>query len=507
MDKIIDGLKLNLLFNMRTGDPVIDMILSSLIAALISFIFSQWTTLIALISISKYRAWINNKMYSTIVIEGKQTFRSSPWSTNNYNLWGKRFDAIWDFINNETNYKGINNLKEMTCDTRDDDDDDDDDDKPKHKLDKEIYIVSDNSDAFPLTDTINVKVSFSNNSSASDKIIETCGLVDIIRLEIYSNVLSINELKAYIDNLTLKFLDKIEKQRNGKIFIYSLQSSKSSDDDKSNNNWMERPFRSTRNFDNLYFDGKQNLIEKIDFFINNKDWYEREGHPYTLGIGLSGKPGTGKTSIIKCLANKLKRHLIQIPLNKVKTESDFYKYYFESTYNRKNMTNTVDFEHKIIVLEDIDCMSDIILDRSIKKIDDMNHIAVPTVNNKSDVNNNKGSLFIEDKDKLTLSFILNLIDGLDENYGRILIITSNCYNKIDPALVRPGRIDLRIEMKKASLETIQNMYNHYYQEIIPDDSLAKIKDDTVSPAELVNYYRTTNSSTEFLTAVIEHCSE
>ena len=52
-------------------------------------------------------------------------------------------------------------------------------------------------------------------------------------------------------------------------------------------------------------------------------------------------------------------------------------------------------------------------------------------------------------DKLTVSFILNIIDGIQEHPGRILVITSNHYNKLDPALVRPGRIDVSLEMRKA----------------------------------------------------------
>ena len=58
---------------------------------------------------------------------------------------------------------------------------------------------------------------------------------------------------------------------------------------------------------------------------------------------------------------------------------------------------------------------------------------------------------------MSLSFILNIIDGLNENYGRILIITSNYYDKIDKALVRPGRIDIRVDMKNASIQTIKDI--------------------------------------------------
>lgn len=508
VEKILDSLKMNFLFNMRTGDPFIDMIISSLIAVGISIIFSQWNSISEYISLKKYVSCFNDRYYSTITIEGKRTFRNSSWNVRTNNIWGKRFDAIWDYINSESNYNGINRLKEMMDNT------DTDTCENKNKFDKDIYVVDANCRAFPLNNekTIYVKVTFSDNTGDSDKLIEMCGKVDTIRIEIYSRVLSIIDLKNYVDNLTLNYLKKIEGHRKDKIFIYTLHPSKSDDDGNNNNNWMERPFRSTRKFDNLYFDGKNDLIEKIDFFSNNKEWYEKEGHPYTLGIGLSGSPGTGKTSVIKCLANKLKRHLIQIPLNKVKNEEDFYRYYFESTYSRNNVTNSVDFENKIIVLEDIDCMSDIILDRSKKDTIDVSNNELDMleniVNAVSIVSDDKKSTSksqFKKEDKLTLSFILNLIDGLDENYGRILIITSNFYDKIDPALIRPGRIDLKIEMKKASIQTIKDMYYHYYNSKLPNKYISQLKDDCISPAELVNYYRTTSSSKQFLENIVKHC--
>ena len=56
-------------------------------------------------------------------------------------------------------------------------------------------------------------------------------------------------------------------------------------------------------------------------------------------------------------------------------------------------------------------------------------------------------------DKINLAFVLNLIDGIRETPGRIIIITSNYYNKLDAALIRPGRIDITLNMKNASCET------------------------------------------------------
>lgn len=519
VDKMTDFFKMNFLINMRTGNLFIDMIVSTIIMLGIPFIISQYNRISDTIyTTCKY--WVSTG-YSSIIIEGKRSFRNNSWSTRTNNIWSKRFDAIWDHINNHSDCNGINHMKELTA-FNDSYNDDNDNNKNKNKIDNDIYVVGNDCPSFPLNNekTIYAKITLYDNSTDSDKLIELCGKIDTIKIEIYSKILTIKQLKEYIDNLTYKYIDNIEKHRDGKIFIYSLQPT-IKDEEGESNVWMERPFRSTRKFDNLYFDGKNDLIDKIDFFVNNKEWYESEGHPYTMGIGLSGSPGTGKTSVIKCLANKLGRHLIQIPLNKVKNETDFYKYFFESTYNRNNSIGSIDFEKKIIVLEDIDCMSDIILDRSRKTVTDthdthdnsyndvemfeniMNVVSIASNDNKK-----SGVKYpFQKEEKLTLSFILNLIDGLDENYGRILIITSNFYDKIDPALIRPGRIDLKIEMKKASVQTINNMYLHYYKHEIPSKELLKLKDNVISPAELVNYYRTTKTSKEFINIIVNKCNQ
>ena len=71
--------------------------------------------------------------------------------------------------------------------------------------------------------------------------------------------------------------------------------------------------------------------------------------------------------------------------------------------------------------------------------------------------------FDHEDDKLTLSFILNVIDGIRETPGRIMIITSNFYEKLDKALIRPGRIDICLQMKLASREIIHCMFNHFYK--------------------------------------------
>ena len=98
---------------------------------------------------------------------------------------------------------------------------------------------------------------------------------------------------------------------------------------------------------------------------------------------------------------------------------------------------------------------------------------------------------------ITLSDILNLIDGINETSGRILILTSNHYEDLDPALIRPGRIDIHIKMDNCSKQMIQDIYTHYYKQDIDNSILNKIQDYKISPAKFTNLLFSSISSEEF----------
>ena len=112
------------------------------------------------------------------------------------------------------------------------------------------------------------------------------------------------------------------------------------------------------------------------------------------------------------------------------------------------------------------------------------------------------------EDPITLDDILNLWDGICETPGRIMVLTSNHYEELDPALKRPGRIDITLEMQKASREIIAEMHRHLFKQVIPDDVLARIPDREYSPAEIVNVYMNENNdSARFCERLVSKISE
>jgi ATP-dependent 26S proteasome regulatory subunit len=103
---------------------------------------------------------------------------------------------------------------------------------------------------------------------------------------------------------------------------------------------------------------------------------------------------------------------------------------------------------------------------------------------------------------ITLDDILNLWDGIRETPGRILIISSNHYNKLDPALIRPGRIDITHELSNASHNTISELYFHLFNTNIDKTQFKKIKEYFYSPAELINIYVSHKNEEDFVKIIV-----
>jgi chaperone BCS1 len=177
----------------------------------------------------------------------------------------------------------------------------------------------------------------------------------------------------------------------------------------------------------------------------------------------------------------------------IMTKQKLDEFLYETKYNTKN---SIGFDKKIIIIEDIDCMSDVVYKRdkktktSKKPVETKNVLenALTQIIETNSETKSLDSFKTSQTDPITLDDILNLWDGIKETPGRILGISSNHYEKLDPALTRPGRIDISLKLDNCSREIIREMYQHYYHIEMEDEVLQKIKQNFYSPAEIVNCY-------------------
>ncbi|KAG7377165.1 hypothetical protein PHYBOEH_001086 [Phytophthora boehmeriae] len=227
-----------------------------------------------------------------------------------------------------------------------------------------------------------------------------------------------------------------------------------------------------KTFDNLFFQEKEQVMQLLDNFASKSGKFAIKGFPYKLGLLLHGPPGTGKTSLIKAVAQYTKRHIVTISLGKIQTNQQLLDALFEMKFPVQGLDSPVEmsFEDVVFVMEDIDCASSIVnardtSDTKPSKADRM-MASQKKAKEEDDEDGMAGMIgpMLKPKsteDKLNLSGLLNVLDGVIDCPGRIVIMTTNHPEKLDPALVRPGRVNKKLMLGHMGSKEVQQMLEYY----------------------------------------------
>lgn len=309
------------------------------------------------------------------------------------------------------------------------------------------------------------------------------GQVETIYFKLFCYDHDVQYLQAFIDRCNLDYERRIANKLGNFLYYFDMMTASKSRKNIQNNLpsthliYTKHKFHTTRSFDNVFFEQRQKVKKHVDFFLNRRDWYEEKGIPYTLGFMFHGEPGCGKTSTVKAIANTARRHIINIQLSEIKTKGQLRHLFFNDEIHVHNgaVTEryTIPLHERLYVIEDIDAMGDSVLKREFKHptVKEVKKTGDPWLDQEEDLN-----------EPIDLSFLLNLLDGTLESSGRILAISSNFPERIDKALIRPGRIDMIIKFKKCNREILNEMVTSFY------DNAVTLDDDSLeykwSPAEV-----------------------
>ncbi|KAK3410115.1 hypothetical protein EUGRSUZ_J02147 [Eucalyptus grandis] len=212
--------------------------------------------------------------------------------------------------------------------------------------------------------------------------------------------------------------------------------------------WSHVAFEHPATFDTLAMEPnkKSEIMNDLLRFRRGKEYYERIGKAWKRGYLLYGPPGTGKSTMIAAMANFLNYDVYDLELTTVKDNTELRKLLIETSAK------------SIIVIEDIDCSLDLTGQRKTKKQekDEDEEKADPVKRMVKGGDESKDS-------KVTLSGLLNFIDGLWSACGgeRIIVFTTNYVEKLDPALIRRGRMDKHIEMSYCCYESFKVLVRNY----------------------------------------------
>lgn len=179
--------------------------------------------------------------------------------------------------------------------------------------------------------------------------------------------------------------------------------------------------RPARSIDTVILPGDtaQTVVADAAHFVTSREWYAERGVPWRRGYLFSGSPGTGKTSLIMAVASELGYDVVIPTL----AQSD-------QEFARAMACLT---SRDIVVFEDIDCL----FDRRAKSANgEQRHV--------------------------TFSGFLNAMDGFIAPDGLLVFLTTNHPERLDPALLRPGRCDVRIEFGPATADQAARMFARFY---------------------------------------------
>ncbi|GER27959.1 P-loop containing nucleoside triphosphatehydrolases superfamily protein [Striga asiatica] len=224
--------------------------------------------------------------------------------------------------------------------------------------------------------------------------------------------------------------------------------------------WSHVAFEHPATFDTLAMDPvkKHDIINDLRKFADSEDYYKKIGKAWKRGYLLFGPPGTGKSTMIAAMANLLEYDVYDLELTSVKDNTELRKLLIDTSGK------------SIVVIEDIDCSLNLTGQREKKEDEKEDEKDNNEKKDKDETEKLKEKLKkLEEGGKksseVTLSGLLNFIDGLWSACGgeRIIVFTTNYVEKLDPALIRRGRMDKHIELSYCGFEAFKVLAKNYLE--------------------------------------------
>ncbi len=243
-----------------------------------------------------------------------------------------------------------------------------------------------------------------------------------------------------------------------------------------------------KTFDKLFFSQKDTILPTLLAFKEKRMFPKHMPMENKLGLLLHGPPGTGKTGFLSALANYLQRNIILVDVQRLKTKKDLDEVF-----------RGVEVDKSIFVFEEFDCMEGVV-SRTIKPKEAVAEVkenpmafAMMMMADKE-----KSSEMMEDykrekkqkDDSLNLAYLLTKLDGLESGEGRCIVATTNHPELIDPALLRPGRFGIHLNLSKATHQMLVDILGMTYQlsdvaKATLATAIGTIEENKWSPCELI----------------------
>ncbi|TFK44041.1 hypothetical protein BDQ12DRAFT_594079 [Crucibulum laeve] len=215
---------------------------------------------------------------------------------------------------------------------------------------------------------------------------------------------------------------------------------------------------------------KEMLLDDTRDFLKSEKWYADRGIPFRRGYLLHGVPGSGKSSLIHALAGQLQLDIYVVSLS-------------ASWISDSTLTTLMGRvpARCVVLLEDLDAAFTRSVTRDDNQEDGDEKKKEGEGDNNNHNNNSSGGMGrrrrrdqLSDVNTLSLSGLLNALDGVAAAEGRLLFATTNHLERLDPALSRPGRMDVWVEFRNASKWQAEALFRNFFPSEEDEEELAAV---------------------------------
>ncbi|GET88563.1 mitochondrial chaperone, putative [Leishmania tarentolae] len=311
--------------------------------------------------------------------------------------------------------------------------------------------------------------------------------------------------------------------------------------------------RSNKGFDTLFFPQRDATLTLINQFMQHRGRFAVEGFPQRLGFLVYGPPGTGRHAFVKALAAHTGRHVVSVPLSKLRTNQQLYDIFFERQFKSEaeGKVQKLRVEDVIFLFDDVDAADSVVCARAARRVVQRRAAARLTARTERreapltncvvemDTSSSRPVMRVEDnelrlalmrimagdalgndgelakgcggdrdkgggwqttekttsaaaaaasgagakaigghlsgmsnahlgdrKDDLDLSGLLNVLDGVVDTPGRMVVMITEHPEWLDPALIRPGRFSVRLRLDYMEMEALVQMLGTYYGDVV-----------------------------------------